>query len=299
MTKVVVLLVRVVRNMNNEMKPRKLNKEEHFRTRELWEAVFPEDTPDFLDYYYSVKTTDNEIYVIEDEKQIVSMLHLNPYQMRIGDEIYKTHYIVAVATDEKYRGRGFMTTLLNHALQIMGDREEPFTFLMPAAEAIYRPFGFEFVYRQGRSRVKGMDARDTGLCVMSAKEEDCEEIAEFANSFLSKYDVVTWRTEDYYRMILAEQRSENGGILVAKRNGKMVGVLCYAKENQYEIREPLFYKEEELRQAVYYLTGNETESILCVGYGEEEEKPMIMAKCLQQENKSVFDERKVFLNEVV
>jgi len=85
---------------------RKLSLDEHIRTRKLWEEIFIEDTPEFLDYYYSKKAKDNEIYVIEDDSEIVSMLHLNPYKMRIQDSIYTTHYIVAVATKETYRSKG-------------------------------------------------------------------------------------------------------------------------------------------------------------------------------------------------
>ena len=44
---------------------RKLEKREHIRSRKLWEKVFTEDSTEFLDYYYSVKTSENEIYVIE------------------------------------------------------------------------------------------------------------------------------------------------------------------------------------------------------------------------------------------
>ncbi|MBP3665231.1 MAG: GNAT family N-acetyltransferase, partial [Tyzzerella sp.] len=101
---------------------RKLEKQEHIKTRKLWEEVFTEDTPEFLDYYYFIKTLENEIYVIEEDDKIVSMLHLNPYQMRIGNAIFKTHYIVAVATDENYRKRGYMAALLNHTMQVMKDR---------------------------------------------------------------------------------------------------------------------------------------------------------------------------------
>ena len=41
------------------MELRKLRKEEHIKTRELWEKIFDEDTPAFLDYYYTVKTVEN------------------------------------------------------------------------------------------------------------------------------------------------------------------------------------------------------------------------------------------------
>lgn len=278
------------------MKVRKLRQEEHLRTRKLWEEIFTEDTSEFLDYYYSVKISENEIYVIEDQDEIVSMLHLNPYQMRIKDKVYQTHYIVGVATIPQYRRRGLMAKLLNYALQEMRDRGEPFAFLMPASEAIYKPFGFKIVYTQGSSYVTGVSRQQIFVL---AEEADCKDIAKFANECLKEYDIATWRTEDYYKTILAEQISENGGILLAKQNGQLEGVFCFANEGQLELREPLFTDEKLLRRAVFHLTGNETEEVLCIGYGNEEEKPMIMAKVLQPEFQDIFEKAKVFLNEVV
>lgn len=281
-------------------KPRKLEKQEHIKTRKLWEEVFKEDTIEFLDYYYSAKATENEIYVIEEDNKIVSMLHLNPYQMRIGDKIFKTHYIVAVATDENYRKRGYMAKLLNHTMQIMRDRGEPFTFLMPAAEAIYKPFGFEFVYGQKRGIITGKDDKDDAIDFVMAKETDCQEIADFANEFLKEYDVVAWRDAFYYETLLAEQASENGGILLAKKEQKIVGVFCFAKSDAQgiEIREPLFEQKSILEHAVYHLTGSETEEVFCTGYGSET-KPMIMAKSLQPDFEINLKNCKVFLNEMV
>ncbi|MBQ8804798.1 MAG: GNAT family N-acetyltransferase [Tyzzerella sp.] len=285
--------------MNNITGPRKLAKEEHSKTRKLWEEIFTEDTKEFLDYYYSVKTLENEIYVMEDGDKIISMLHLNPYDIRVNNKIYKTHYIVAVATDEHYRKRGYMAALLNHAMQVMKDRGEPFTFLMPASEAIYKPFGFEFIYTQSRVKVFGKRLDDVSLKIIKAEEKDSKEIAEFANDFLGKYDVVNYRNASYYETLLKEYTSENGGILVARREGKIVGVLCYAKEEQYMCMEPLFYKETELQHAIFTLTGNETDKVLCMGYGNEKSKPIIMAKILEPTFQVDLKNAKVFLNEVV
>lgn len=295
----VPVAVDVRNNRKKYMKIRRLRQEEHIRTRRLWEKIFTEDTQEFLDYYYSVKTNDNEIYVMEDNGEIVSMLHLNPYQMRVKDKIFKTHYIVAVATDERYRHQGLMRQLLNHTMQIMTERGEPFTFLMPANEAIYKPFGFKFVYEQKREKVSGKKCDNNTVEMMEASPEHCQAIADFANEMLKNYDVVTWRDEDYYKMILAEQISENGGILVAKRDEKIQGVFCYAKEADFEIREPLFYDKAVLQHAIYHLTGNETDCVLCTGYGSEESKPIIMAKVLNSEFDFDLKNAKVFLNEVV
>ena len=281
------------------MKVRKLRQEEHIRTRKLWEEIFTEDTPGFLDYYYSVKTSDNEIYVIEDDGEIVSMLHLNPYQMRVEDKIYHTHYIVAVATDERYRHQGLMRQLLNHVMQLMADRGEPFTFLMPANDAIYKPFGFEFIYEQKREKVIGKQSNDDSLKITQACKDDCQAIADFANEILCEYDVVTWRDATYYQTLLSEVSSEDGGILIAEKDSRIVGVFPYAKGQALQMHEPLMKEKSVLQHAIYHLTDNETDCILCTGYGTEESKPIIMAKVLNPEFNFDLKNAKVFLNEVV
>ncbi len=285
------------------MKLRKLNKEEHIRTRALWEAIFTEDSKEFVDYYYSIKTRENEIYVIEKDGEIVSMIHLNPYPMWIGGEIHETHYIVGVATDPRYRRRGYMATLLHYVLKVMKDRGEPFTFLMPASEEIYRPFGFSFIYTQRQGYVVGKRHEVENLRMTFATEKDCEEIAKFANTLLEECDIVTWRDAHYYQTVLAEQKSEQGGILLARQDEKLVGVFCYAidetmEDARYVLREPLCFEREILERAVYKLIGNEKEQAFCVGFGENE-KPMIMAKVLHPESVGELEHAVVFLNEVV
>ena len=88
------------------MNLRKLEKTEHEKTRRLWEEIFTEDTEAFLDYYYRIKTAENEIFVIEEAQTIRSMLQLNPYRLRVNKACFSANYIIAVATDEKYRKRG-------------------------------------------------------------------------------------------------------------------------------------------------------------------------------------------------
>lgn len=262
------------------MELRKLKTEEHEKTRALWEDIFIEDTKQFLDYYYSIKTRENEIYVMGNE-EIAAMLHLNPYDVRIGEQIHLTHYIVAVATDKKYRRQGIMGKLLRHTMKVMHDRREPFTFLMPAAEAIYYPYDFRYVYSRKQGTVKGKN-QGIELEISFAESDDCGELAEFANKMLEKYDVVTYRDAKYYRMMLKEQQSENGQIVLVRKQGRLIGTFCYAMGEGMEIREPLFYEEADFKQAVYELTKSEQQSVKCVDYGEEMQ-PIIMVRILHLE----------------
>ena len=88
----------------NKMKIRKLDQSEHWKTRSLWEQVFSEDSQEFVDYYYYIKTKDNTIYVIEEDDEIRAMLQLNPYQVKLQESVVPSDYIVGVATQAEYRG---------------------------------------------------------------------------------------------------------------------------------------------------------------------------------------------------
>lgn len=130
------------------MQIRKLDRQEHGKTRKLYETVFSEDSKEFVDYYYEWKTRDNLIFVAEDENGIHAMLHLNPFEVYVEGKIEKLHYIVAVATQKEYRHQGLMRRLLAAAEQEMAVNGELFTFLMPATEKIYSPFGYRYFAEQ-------------------------------------------------------------------------------------------------------------------------------------------------------
>ena len=66
------------------MQIRKLNITEHGATRPLYEEVFSEDSSSFVDYYYSIKTKDNTIFVVEEDEAVQAMIHLNPYTLMVN-----------------------------------------------------------------------------------------------------------------------------------------------------------------------------------------------------------------------
>ena len=133
---------------------RELSRGEAKRTRSLWESCFPEDSPGFLDYYYSEKTKDNRILAGELRGQIVSMLHRNPYRVMVKGHELTLDYIVAVGTQKEYRGNGYMRQVLTAALRDMYREGRAFTYLMPAAEAIYTPYDFRFVGDVWQTRLR-------------------------------------------------------------------------------------------------------------------------------------------------
>ena len=85
-----------------EYEVRLLDAAENEKTKSLYQRVFQEDSTEFVEYYYRYKVRENRIYVAEGKDgEALSMLHLNPYLMRLGTRDVFGEYIVAVATDEK------------------------------------------------------------------------------------------------------------------------------------------------------------------------------------------------------
>lgn len=201
------------------MNIRKLEKDEHILTRSIYEEVFSSDSKEFVDYYYSEKTKDNEIYVIEEDGKIQSMIHLNPYTLMVNGKEETSHYIVAVATREMYRKRGYMAALLKETLNKMYSEREPFTFLMPAREEIYLPHGFRTVYEQEHP-YKIEFAKDSRVVV----DKDLEKLAAFAEKNLSeKFNVYAKRTPEYYARLIKEYGSDGGELAIYEDGNVITG----------------------------------------------------------------------------
>ena len=223
---------------------------ENQRARKLYEEIFDEDSPAFVDYYFRVKAAENEIFVVENEKQeILATLHLNPYKMMFCGEKAKTNYIVAVATSADCRHQGMMRSLLQASLQEMYRREETFTWLMPAAEAIYRPFGFRFIYEKNKMTVTAdvlqraetdenwqihSDQEVSGdIFCEEAKKEDLAELACFAEKQLSKLaEVYTVHDIAYFEQRMQEVGCEGGSLILIRKEKEICGYFLALKKDR-------------------------------------------------------------------
>lgn len=224
------------------MKVRRLEQAEHGLTRPLYEEVFSEDSKRFIDYYYTEKTKDNQIYVAEEDGGIQAMLHLNPYELNVNGTKKKVNYIVAVATREAYRGRGFMKALLETSLKDMYREGESFTYLMPAAEAIYTPYEFRTVYEQQLEYCpigeKGEVQLENGITcqVRPVEQQDLPMLVNAENAALEAegYQVYTLKSEMYYERLMKEYASEGAKLMLYYLNGHLVGNCPYVPEQEEE-----------------------------------------------------------------
>ena len=204
------------------MQIRKLEPREHINTKELYREVFSTDSEGFVDYYYTEKIKNNQIYVMEDGEKIVGMLHLNPYILKVNGLEKETNYIVAVATKEEYRKQGIMRKLLTKALYDMYDANQTFTFLMPVAESIYLPYDFRTVYEQNHTYYSE-EHEGKGFDIQELKTEECEELADVMNHFLSgNFQVYAYRNKEYFERLKKEYESDGAKLMLYRKDGQII-----------------------------------------------------------------------------
>lgn len=107
---------------------RYLETEEKGRCLDLWREAFPEDSTEFCDYYFKEKMKDNRVLVREENGEIVSMIHRNPYRIYMRGNEAVCDYIVGVSTLVSERHKGYMRSLMLAMLRDMQEERMPFTF---------------------------------------------------------------------------------------------------------------------------------------------------------------------------
>ena len=202
---------------------------------ELWETCFG-DSKEYMDYYVAWKCKRNRVLTSVREGKLVSMLHLNPYEVSVFGSREETGYVVGVATDPDYRHHGLMRDLLARAAREEDERGRSWMFLMPADPAIYLPFDYRFFYIQERLElpVNAVCREEDPLDWQGWGEMSPEQRAEglrFADAFLRKEaDVYAVRSEAYYEDLQAERKAGGGDLLFGFRGEEAVCCLSYFRE---------------------------------------------------------------------
>lgn len=231
--------------------------------RTLWQEAFPDDSAAFADYYYQEKVKDNRILIKIEEGRLASMTQLNPYTFVCRGREWPVDYIVGVATAEDSRHQGHMRSILKRMLVDMHQAHVPFTFLMPADEAIYRPFQFAFIYRQPQFCLTEK-AREELSCRPCSSREDAAEAAAFMENWLKKrFEAYCRRDEAYVSRLMKELASEDGILefLLKEENGEEKLSGLHGEWGLEKREQRLLYGEDSL-----------------IFRDKEKEKPAIMAR---------------------
>ena len=158
--------------------------------KKLWKEVFQDEDrwiDDFLVNYYRSE----QLLSIEEAGEMVSMLHLIPFQM----DGLQVGYIYALATSERMRGRGYATRLLQKSIERGRQENWDALVLIPEREELfgyYARWGFqghypvEFVVDGGYDF--GLEEKERERCMvlpLSEKWQELEKDKRFTLRYLS------------------------------------------------------------------------------------------------------------------
>lgn len=279
---------------------RYLTSQERQMTRVMYEEIFPEDSKEFVDYYYEWKTRENEILVMEESNMLQVMIHLNPYFLWMNGRLREVPYIVAVATHPGCRRQGKMGRVMERALQDLAGQQVPFTFLMPADPAYYLGQGFVFFPCQDSQKSASLRAaeaegfsvvKDAGrdeslqhfytseaenffreLQWQKAKEADIPEMVEFSNNILEeRYHIFVKRDARYYQRLFVETKTEQGGILLLRQKKRMAQQKPALGKAESRLKGILIYGVEQQKAEIQELlleTDDDRNPLLCAACKE-------------------------------
>lgn len=131
--------------------------------RRLYETCFPGEDPAFLDRLFALAFP-AYLEGLSDGGELLSMLFALPYPLVTSEGVIEARYLYAVATDPRYRGRGYAKTLLS---QIAGEGKP--VFLRPSTPAL-----FDFYKKAGFSPISpyreiagGAEGTPEGIAALS------------------------------------------------------------------------------------------------------------------------------------
>lgn len=254
---------------------------DYIQIRELWTLIFPEDSKEYLDFYFDTVMHRNTVLIIKAEESIIGMLHLNPYCVNgLEDGIY---YIVGVATHPDHRRKGIMRKMLDFAKGYAYE-EGKNLLLLPEDERYYKPFGYEFVSMQYNTTIKSNEYKsminDEKVVANICNQEDF--INWFADHNYNEKHLEAIHSESYLKSLYKELTCEGGRI--SNIDGHLV---LYYLEDVLEIRK------------IYYSDINSLENLiselLCIAENKDivihEVNERIISKCFSYSRKNNYDYR--------
>lgn len=227
--------------------------------RYLWRTCFG-DSQHYEDFYFDKVYAKNVVYAMEDR----GMIHLNSYRCKVMGKDIVLPYIVGVATDVRYRRQGVMRKLLDFILSDMYEKKVPFTYLMPAKEVYYLPFGFRSISPKVEYEMKTyqVDVAEnliylsyTELKKMS-RDFQKQLFALINNRLEEQYDVFAIHDEMYFELLYEEKRCQSGDVVFCFQEKITLeyffGMFAYAMQEDVYYVEQMIAKEREKLLVGYF-----------------------------------------------
>ena len=125
-----------------------INEKNIAKVESLWDYCFEKKDSYFFKWYFTEYCLKQNAILGGFNKQgaLATMVHFNPYKLKLRGMEVPTSYLVGVATDPAARGKRATKELFEMAFAILKAQGKFFVILMPELAGVYQPYQFAFVY---------------------------------------------------------------------------------------------------------------------------------------------------------
>lgn len=215
-------------------------------------------------YFFKTEVDFKNLLICKEDGVIVSQLYMFPIKMRRGKKVILGNYIYSASTLQEYRGKGYMTGLLNYSFAVAQKRGQVFSLLSPAEEKLfdfYKKSGYfafhaykKIVFAsEEMEKFKGSGNFTTDI--------DLKRANKIRKEFFNKDGEIIWGLGQFHYAFAMNKNL--GGLNVMNKHGYAVTFL--SKNNEIFVIEIAADKEENIESIlgdIYNIYGKRTSYIL-------------------------------------
>ena len=217
---------------------RLINDQAIAQVRDLWDYCFDKaDTAFFKWYFQDYALKQNKILGGFTENKLETMVHLNPYVLKIRDKVEKMPYLVGVATAPEARGRHAISGLLKTAFTLTKAFGSKAVILKPIFAGIYQPYGFAYTHLRTAYNLPlaslTLPHIDDSLQVIRIPTSEGETVLpQIYAAAMKSYNGYAVRDARIWHNLLTEAAGEKTETAVVMENNKPVGYVLYNRSEE-------------------------------------------------------------------
>lgn len=194
------------------------------KLKNLYRDAFPNDTENYINYFFSKKVKSDKTFVLEDNGEVLSALYLVDKQVLFNGKNISVPYIVAAGTKSEYRGKKLLEKVMDGALNFLNKTRCPFVALFPFKHDYYRKYGFivsDYSYK--------LKCDGKGNKLQFVKSNDVKLFLTMYNDYFKNVNCI-YRDELIFKQRLEELEAEGGSSYLMLKDGVAKGYVFVSDE---------------------------------------------------------------------
>lgn len=209
-----------------------IKQSEYDDAKRVWRLCFPDDSDEFIDYYFARRTSPELILgAFSRCGELIGTLHLLPREISFLGHPKRICFVAGVGTVQSMRHKGIASAMFEAAYPLMKKRGFCASILQPFNVGFYERLGYEpFVYA-GIGEINTACLLDVPLpCVVAP---DADKMLSIYNAFMRPFTGFALRDKACFENLISEF-SLSGSVTVMTENSYAFCCIEGSCANVYE-----------------------------------------------------------------